>query len=220
MGNKDTDASHFQLLQGLPQLQRTTSPEALFFLSQPTCGEQILPQIPIQVILKGNGENSKCKWVHTWKSECGRILTRNWEGDSWNPFIQHGRWTSLPAREQDMNFLYFTKKLKTSTTGQDGGMARYMCSQTTKRKTTTNLKTKNNQNYQDVELYGSPTTKELKKKHSFRLVGGADTGSWAERTTARRWMVDQVVPHLRADNWEEQPGSETDHTAQGSTAGK
>ena len=27
------------------------------------------------------------------------------------------------------------------------------------------------------ELYGSLTTKELKKKHSFRLVGRAETGS-------------------------------------------
>ena len=41
-------------------------------------------------------------------------------------------------------------------------------------KRTTNLKTKNNQTSQKIELYGSPTTKELKKKHSFRLVGGAE----------------------------------------------
>ena len=45
---------------------------------------------------------------------------------------------------------------------------------TTKRRTTTNLKTKNNQNLQKIELYGSPTTKELKKKHSSRPVGGAE----------------------------------------------
>ena len=48
---------------------------------------------------------------------------------------------------------------------------------TTKRRTTTILKTKNNQNCQKIELYGSPTTKELKKKHSFRLVGRAEVGS-------------------------------------------
>ena len=47
----------------------------------------------------------------------------------------------------------------------------------TKRKITTNLKTKNNQNSQKMELYGSPTTKELKKKHSSRLVEGAEMGS-------------------------------------------
>ena len=40
---------------------------------------------------------------------------------------------------------------------------------TTKR-TTKKLKTKNNQNCQKIELYGSLTTKELKKKHSSRPV--------------------------------------------------
>ena len=47
---------------------------------------------------------------------------------------------------------------------------------TTKRRTT-NLKTKNNQNCQKIELYGIPTIKELKKKHSFRPVGGTEMGS-------------------------------------------
>ena len=45
------------------------------------------------------------------------------------------------------------------------------------RRTTTNLKTKNNQKSQKIELYGGLTTKELKKKHSFRLVGWAEMGS-------------------------------------------
>ena len=31
-------------------------------------------------------------------------------------------------------------------------------------------------------MYGSPTTKEIKKKQSSRLVGGAETGRQAERT--------------------------------------
>ena len=52
---------------------------------------------------------------------------------------------------------------------------------TTKQRTTTNLKTKSNQNCEKIELYGSLTTKELKKKHSFRLIGGVETGSRAER---------------------------------------
>ena len=39
------------------------------------------------------------------------------------------------------------------------------------------FKNKNNQNCQKIKLYGSPTTKELKKKHSSRLVGGAEMGS-------------------------------------------
>ena len=37
---------------------------------------------------------------------------------------------------------------------------------------------KNNQNCQKIKLYGSPTIKELKKKHSSRPVGGVETGSW------------------------------------------
>ena len=51
---------------------------------------------------------------------------------------------------------------------------------TTKRRTTTNLKTKSNQNCQEIELYGNLTTKELKKKHSIRPVGGAEMGSQGE----------------------------------------
>ena len=35
---------------------------------------------------------------------------------------------------------------------------------------------KNNQNCQKIELYGSLTTKVLKKKYSSRLVGGAEMG--------------------------------------------
>ena len=50
------------------------------------------------------------------------------------------------------------------------------------KKDNDNLKTKNNQNCQKVELYGSPTTKELKKKHSSRLVDGVETGSGVDRT--------------------------------------
>ena len=56
---------------------------------------------------------------------------------------------------------------------------------TTKRRTTTNLKTKNNQNCQKIKLYGSPTTKELKKKHSSRLVGGAEMSSQADRICSK-----------------------------------
>ena len=43
----------------------------------------------------------------------------------------------------------------------------------------TNLKAKNNQNRQKIKLYGSLVTKELKKKYSSRLVGGAEIGSWS-----------------------------------------
>ena len=70
--------------------------------------------------------------------------------------------------------------IKTSrwTSGQDGGIGRYtLPPHTTKRRTTPNLKTKKEQNCQKIKLYGNSTTKELKKKHSSRLVGGAEMGS-------------------------------------------
>ena len=62
----------------------------------------------------------------------------------------------------------------------------------TSKTRTTNLKTKNNQNFWKNELYGSPTTKELKKKHSYRPVGGAETGSRAERPRSKAAARGQV----------------------------
>ena len=40
------------------------------------------------------------------------------------------------------------------------------------KKDNNQFKSKNNQNSQKIKLHGSPITKELKKKHSSRLVGG------------------------------------------------
>ena len=37
--------------------------------------------------------------------------------------------------------------------------------------------TKEAQNFQNTELYGSLTTKQLKKKHSSRPIGGVEMGS-------------------------------------------
>ena len=65
--------------------------------------------------------------------------------------------------------------------GQDGGIGRngiLPCS--TKRKITTNLKTKSNQNCQKIKLHGTLTTKEL-KKHSSRPVGGRGGYGLVER---------------------------------------
>ena len=83
---------------------------------------------------------------------------------------------------------------------------------TTKRRRTTNLKTKNNQNCQKIELYGSPTTKELKKKHSTRPVGGVDINSQGGEDVLQgsRWRTGRarqqlVVPYLCADK----PGGTT-----------
>ena len=60
------------------------------------------------------------------------------------------------------------------TSGQDGSIDRYTLPPCTTKRTTTSLKIKNNQNGQKIKLYGTLTTKELKKKHSSRLVGEAE----------------------------------------------
>ena len=91
-----------------------------------------------------------------------------------------------------------------------------------------------------IKLHGSPTTKELKKKHSFRLVGGVEMGSWSGEDTWQggvgggsglvRWqLVDQCrqgggwqtrQSHICVQiNWEEQLRSWTDHTTQSSSWG-
>ena len=72
-----------------------------------------------------------------------------------------------------------------------------------KQRRTTNLKTKNHQNCQKIKLYGSLITTDLKKKHSFRLVEGAETAAKAERTGSKEVVADQVVPLLCADDQEE-----------------
>ena len=65
-----------------------------------------------------------------------------------------------------------------------------LCSSYNQKKETTNLKAKNQQNCQKIELYISPTTKELKKKQTSRLVEGVEKG-WRE-CLARQQLVDQV----------------------------
>ena len=85
---------------------------------------------------------------------------------------------------------------------------------TTKRKTITNLKTKNNQKCQKIELYGTLTTKLLKKKHSSRLVVGMETGSWGREDAHQGSDWQSYI--CKQINWEEQFGSKTDHATQGS----
>ena len=75
-------------------------------------------------------------------------------------------------------YVCHTKICHFLTSGQDGGIGRCTLPPcTSKRRKTTNLKTKNNQNCQKIELCGTPTSKELKKKYSPRLVGEAETSS-------------------------------------------
>ena len=90
------------------------------------------------------------------------------------------------------------------------------------------FKNKNNQNCQKIELCRSPTTKELKNKHSFTLVGGAETGSWGGADSQQLeyqggqgsdWQSGQSYICVEI-NWEEKLGSETNHTTQGSSVGK
>ena len=110
------------------------------------------------------------------------------------------------------------------TSTQDGGIGRYtLPPRTTKRRTTTNLKTKKKktQNCQKTEVYESRTTKELKKKQSFRQVGGTEMGGWGreDRWQGGGWRTRRSNICVWI-NQEEQLGSETDHTAQGSSMGK
>ena len=53
------------------------------------------------------------------------------------------------------------------------------------KKDNNKFKNKKTQGCQKIKLYGRLTTKELKKKHSSRLVGGAERGSWVERTHSK-----------------------------------
>ena len=102
-------------------------------------------------------------------------------------------------------------KMPAGTSGQDGGIGRYtLPPHATKRRTTTNLKTKNHKNCQKIELYGNPTTKKLKKKHSSRLAGRVEMGSWQIRISHIRMQISR----------EKQLGSEAHLTAQDSSVGK
>ena len=104
----------------------------------------------------------------------------------------------------------------TELSSQDRGIGRHIVPPHTTKRRTTNLKTKN-KNSQKIKLYGSLTTKELKKKHSSRPVGGAERT--CSKTAAggpgqarqqladpvRQWLADWVVPHSNADK----PGGTT-----------
>ena len=121
----------------------------------------------------------------------------------------------------------YTTRPRCRISSQGGGVHRHTVLPRITKRSTTNLKTKNNQNWQKIELYGSLTTKELKKKHSHRLVGGAEMGIRVERTCCGSWRTQwggglwTGWPHICMQiNWEEQLGSETDHTTQGSSIGK
>ena len=81
-------------------------------------------------------------------------------------------------------------------------------------------------------MYGSPTTKGLKKPRSSRRIGEAETEpGWKARGVVVTWQSwqpsEQVAPHShvvdrnREDTWGlSDPSPRSDHTAQGSSAGE
>ena len=88
------------------------------------------------------------------------------------------------------------------------------------KKDKTNLKTKINQNCQKIEFYGSPTTKESKKK-TFIQTGrrGRKEQPGQRGHAARQWLVEWKVTHSVRINQEEQLGSMADHATQGPSTG-
>ena len=73
-----------------------------------------------------------------------------------------------------------------------------------------NLKTNNTQNCQKIKLYGSLTTKDLKKPHSSRRVGGEKMQRPVERGVACRGGGTTGSPNSLVvnKNWEEYLGSQ------------
>ena len=80
-------------------------------------------------------------------------------------------------------------KIKTLwTSGQDGGIGTHtLPPRTTVRGIITNFKTKDDHKCQKTKLYGSLTTKDLKKKYSSRWIGGAELGSWGREDMVWQW---------------------------------
>ena len=107
------------------------------------------------------------------------------------------------------------------TSGQYGDISRYtLPPHTTKRRTTTNLNNKNNQNCQKIKLYGSENQGVKEETFIQTIRRGRNRQPGQRGLTARQWVANQW-PHIRMQiNWAEQLGSETDHTTQDSSSGK
>ena len=78
-------------------------------------------------------------------------------------------------------------------------------------------------------MYGSPTTRDLKKPYSSRWVGEAEMGAGAERTwcesSSSQWEERSHIHmwwiKIRKDTWGvSDPSPRPDHEAQGSSARK
>ena len=84
-----------------------------------------------------------------------------------------------------------------------------MLSHTTKRRTTRNFKT-SNQNCQKIKLYGRKSDNQGVKEETFVHIGrkgGENAGQGCGLRTGwvRQWLADQVVPNLGVDK----PGGTT-----------
>ena len=107
------------------------------------------------------------EWIQFIDFEKGFVQSQFWTSNSW-------------------------KHTGNRSSGQDGGVGRDpLLPHTTKRRTTTYLKSINNQKHQPIKLHGTPTTKELKKKstRTTRPVRWWDQDGWLRKTTVtcRHW---------------------------------
>ena len=126
-----------------------------------------------------------------------------------------------PRRVHTKSLLRVKTVKNWGTSGQDGGVGRYTLPTLTTKRRTTSSKTKQNQNYQKIKLYGSLTTKQLKKKHSFRLLGGAEMDSWGLEDVWQGGSWRTGWSHICMQiKLEEQLESKTNHATQGSSTGK
>ena len=109
--------------------------------------------------------------ISSYNTQHWRVLGFVWGGGIW--------YCICVMKCTDLVKMITSHRSAPGPSSQDGGIDRYTLPPHTTRRRTTNLTTKNNQNCQEIKLYGSLTTKEL-KKHSFRLGrrGGDGQPGW------------------------------------------
>ena len=85
---------------------------------------------------------------------------------------------SLTTFKKYLGRLLSTLFFKVLTSCQNGDIGKQACLLAQpQQKLQLHYKTTITQNHQKIKLYRSPITKELKKSHSFRRVGGVETGN-------------------------------------------
>ena len=82
------------------------------------------------------------------------------------------------------------------------------------------IETSNTLNHQKIKLYGSPTTKDMKKPHSSRWVSGAETLRREEQQNEQSHIHVWWIKIRRYTLGVSDPSPSPDHTAQGSSAKK